>query len=102
MIPDGAEMAGDLKCISDYDGRFIEILVTDDGPGIPADSLSKVFDPFYTTSESGHGSGHGVGLGLYIVQEIVREHGGCLAITSQPGKGTQVIILLPAEDSSSG
>ena len=100
MIPDGAEMAGDLKCISDYDGRFVEILVADDGPGIPAESLKKVFDPFFTTSEPGHGSSHGVGLGLYIVQEIVREHDGCLAITSQPGKGTQVIILLPAEDSS--
>ncbi len=97
MIPDDAEMAGDLKCISDYDGRFIEILVTDDGPGIPAESLAKVFDPFYTTSEPGQG----VGLGLYIVQEIVREHDGCLAITSPLGKGTQVIILLPTEDSSS-
>ncbi len=98
MIPDGAEMAGDLKCISDYDGRFIEILVADDGPGISAESLAKVFDPFYTTSEPGQG----VGLGLYIVQEIVREHDGCLAISSQPGKGTQVIILLPTEDSNSG
>ena len=98
MIPDGAEMAGDLKCISDYDGRFVEILVTDDGPGIPAESLAKVFDPFYTTSEPGQG----VGLGLYIVQEIVREHDGCLAITSRPGNGTKVIVLLPVEDSNSG
>jgi len=98
MVPDGAEMAGDLKCISDYDGRFVEILVADDGPGIPAESLAKVFDPFFTTSEPGHGSNHGVGLGLYIVQEIVREHDGCLAITSQQDKGTQVIILLPVED----
>ncbi len=102
MIPDGAEMAGDLKCMSDYDGRFVEILVADDGPGIPAESLAKVFDPFFTTSEPGYGSSHGVGLGLYIVQEIVREHDGCLAITSQPGKGTQVIILLPAGDSNNG
>ena len=100
MVPDGAEMAGDLKCISDYDGRFVEILVADDGPGIPAESLAKVFDPFFTTSEPGHGSSHGVGLGLYIVQEIVREHDGCLAITSQPDNGTQIIILLPIEDSS--
>jgi len=100
MIPDDAQVAGDLKCVSDYDGRFVEILVADDGPGIPAELLSKVFDPFFTTSEPGHGSTHGVGLGLYIVQEIVREHDGCLAITSQPGKGTQVIILLPTEVSS--
>ena len=98
MFPDGAEVAGDLKCITDYHGRFIEILVSDDGPGIRSEQISKVFDPFYTTSEPGHGAGHGVGLGLYIVQEIVREHDGCLAIHSQPGKGTQVIVLLPAEE----
>lgn len=99
MVPVGAEMAGDLKCISNYDGRFVEILVADDGPGISAESLAKVFDPFFTTSEPGHGASHGAGLGLYIVQEIVREHDGCLAITSQQGKGTRVIILLPAEGS---
>ena len=93
-IPDGAGVAGNLKCITDYNGRFIEIRVADDGPGIPDASLSKVFDPFFTTSEPGHG----VGLGLFIVQEIVREHDGCLAIASQPGKGTQVIVLLPGEE----
>jgi len=97
MIPDGAEVAGDLKCITDYDGRFIEILVADDGAGIPSERLSRVFDPFFTTSEPGHG----VGLGLFIVQEIVREHDGCLAIASRPGKGTQVIVLLPGEESGS-
>ncbi len=102
MIPDNAELAGDHKCFSDYDGHFIEILVADDGPGIPAESLSKVFDPFYSASSARNGTGsepaHGAGLGLYIVQEIVREHDGCLAITSQPGKGTQIIVLLPAEE----
>ncbi|MCU7805995.1 MAG: hypothetical protein KZQ96_22695 [Candidatus Thiodiazotropha sp. (ex Lucinoma borealis)] len=98
MIPEGAEVAGNLKCITDYEGRFIEILVADDGPGIPLESLSKVFDPFYTTSEPGHG----VGLGLFIVQEIVREHDGCLAIASRPGKGTQVILLLPGEEPKRG
>ncbi|RLJ18697.1 hypothetical protein DJ030_05030 [bacterium endosymbiont of Escarpia laminata] len=91
MIPDGAEVAGNLNCITDYNGRFIEILVADNGPGIPAEQLSNVFDPFFTTSEPGHG----VGLGLFIVQEIVREHDGCLAIASRQGKGTQVIVLLP-------
>ena len=93
-IPDRAEVAGNLKCITDYDGQFVEILIADDGAGIPSENLSKIFDPFFTTSEPGHG----VGLGLYIVQEIVREHDGCLAISSKPGKGTQVIMLLPAEE----
>lgn len=98
LIADDAEVAGNLKCVTDYVGRFVEILVTDNGPGIPRERLSKVFDPFFITSEPGHG----VGLGLFIAQEIVREHDGCLAITSrQPGKGTQVCVLLPVEESAS-
>lgn len=98
MIPDGAEVAGNLKCINDYDGQFVELLVADDGPGIPVESLSKVFDPFFTTSQPGQG----VGLGMFIVQEIVREHDGCLAVASGSGKGTQVIVLLPGKDLSRG
>ena len=95
-IPDDAEVAGNLQCIADCPGRVVEISVEDNGPGIPLEHLSRVFDPFYTTSEPGQG----VGLGLFIVQEIVREHEGCLAIASRPGKGTQIIVLLPTGDSS--
>lgn len=91
MIPDGAEVAGNLKCITNYDGQFVEILVADNGPGISKENLNSIFDPFFTTAEPGHGAG----LGLFIVQEIVREHDGCLAISTVPDKGTQVIILLP-------
>lgn len=94
MIPEGAEVAGNLNCSTDDDGQFVEILVSDDGPGIPSENLSSIFDPFFTTSEPGGG----IGLGLYISQEIVREHDGCIAIASQPGKGTQVIVLLPAKE----
>jgi signal transduction histidine kinase len=97
-IPDGAGVAGSLKCISDYGGRIVRIMVADNGPGITEENLSKIFDPFFTTAEPGRG----VGLGLFIVQEIVKEHDGCLAIVSQPGEGTQVITLLPDEDVSDG
>ena len=93
-IPEDAEVAGNLKCISDYAGRVVRIVVADNGPGIPEENISKVFDPFFTTNEPGRG----VGLGLYIVQEIVKEHDGCLAIASRPDKGTQIIMLLPGED----
>ncbi len=94
LIPPGAEVAGKLNCITDYAGKFIGILVSDDGPGISKENLSRVFDPFFTTSEPGQG----VGLGLFIVQEIVREHDGCLAIASTPGDGVRVIVLLPCEE----
>jgi signal transduction histidine kinase len=93
MIPEGAEVAGNLKCVSEHQGCFVEILVSDDGPGIPKETLPKVFDPFFTTSDPGRG----VGLGMFIVQEIVREHDGCLAIASRTGEGTKVVMLFPSE-----
>lgn len=94
LIPDDAQVAGNLNCATDREGACVEILVSDNGPGISSDLLSRVLDPFFTTGEPGRG----FGLGLYIVQEIVSEHDGCLAIVSKPGRGTQVIILLPMED----
>ena len=94
MIPDDAVVVGNVKNITGHDGQFVEILINDDGPGMSSETLSRIFDPFFTTSEPGHG----VGLGMYIVQEIVREHDGCLAIASQPGKGTQIILLFPDEN----
>lgn len=94
LIPEGAEVAGNLSCTTDREGAYVEILVSDNGPGIAREQLSKVFDPFFTTGEPGGG----VGLGLFIVQEIVNEHGGCLAIASRPGRGTRVIVLLPVEE----
>ncbi|MBT3048368.1 MAG: ATP-binding protein [Candidatus Thiodiazotropha sp.] len=98
MFPEGAEVAGNLKCVTDHHGPFIEILVADDGPGIPQETLPKVFDPFFTTSEPGKG----VGLGMFIVQEIVGEHDGCLAIASRAGEGAKVIALFPGEEQANG
>jgi signal transduction histidine kinase len=96
-IPDGAEVAGNIKCIQDHKAAFVEVIISDTGPGIAKEDLSKIFDPFFTTKEPGHG----VGLGLYIVQEIMKEFDGCLAISSQRGKGTQVTLLLPKYNTDS-
>lgn len=71
----------------------VEILVRDTGVGIPAEVLPRIFDPFFTTKEVGQG----VGLGLFIVFEIVEEHGGCIAVDSSPGHGTTFRIYLPLE-----
>jgi PAS domain S-box-containing protein len=69
----------------------VEIRVQDNGPGIPAADLARVFDPFYTTRAQG------TGLGLSICQSIIREHGGTITIESVVGQGTAVIIDLPVE-----
>ena len=72
--------------------REVEILIEDDGPGIPADLVPRIFDPFFTTKDVGHGSG----LGLFIVHDIIEWHGGTINVDSRPGEGTTFIIWLPA------
>jgi len=94
IIPDNAEVIGNASCVKGENSNCVEIIISDNGPGIADNHLSKIFDPFYTTSEPGHG----VGLGLFIVQEIVQEHDGCLAIASTLHKGTDIIILLPSKE----
>jgi signal transduction histidine kinase len=66
-----------------------ELTIADTGPGIPAAVLSKVFEPLFSTK------GFGTGLGLSVVRQIVEQHGGTVAIASDPGKGTRVSIKLP-------
>lgn len=69
---------------------FIEIMVEDSGPGIPADVLPRVFEPLFSTKS------FGTGLGLPTVKQIVEQHGGVIRIASELGHGTSVHIQLPA------
>lgn len=77
------------------DRRVTVIQIQDDGPGIPPEVLPHVFDPFYTTRGKAHGVEHGVGLGLFVVEEIVTEHGGCVAAETRPGGGARFTLWLP-------
>ncbi|MGA9563893.1 MAG: ATP-binding protein [Candidatus Korobacteraceae bacterium] len=70
----------------------IELTIRDDGMGIPDEHLAHIFEPFYTTKESG-----GSGLGLAISQNIVERHGGSIAVHSVAGQGTTFTILLPVD-----
>lgn len=96
-LPAGATVVGELGCHTRKPQPMTEIMIEDNGPGIPPEVLPRVFEPFFTTREPGQG----MGLGLYIVQEIVQEHGGCIAIASQPGQGTRVIVRLPCQGTPS-
>jgi signal transduction histidine kinase len=73
------------------------ITVADDGEGIPPELLPHVFERFVKGASS-----PGSGLGLAIAQDIVRAHGGKLAIESQSGSGTHAIVTLPAAPASGG
>ncbi len=67
----------------------VEVEVADDGPGIADDVLPRLFDPFFSTKEGG------TGLGLALTQQIVREHGGDIAVTSTAGKGASFVVSVP-------
>src|SRR6266446_6401867 len=83
---------GTLRIRTDMDDTHVIIQFVDTGGGMSAESLSRVFEPYFTTKPSG------TGLGLLIVRRIVREHGGELSIESPQGKGLTITIRLPYID----
>ncbi|MBS0658648.1 MAG: PAS domain S-box protein [Verrucomicrobia bacterium] len=83
---------GVLRVRTEAASGMVLISFEDNGGGISADNLSKVFDPYFTTKSSG------TGLGLMIVRRIVREHGGEVGLQSDEGRGLTVTIRLPTSD----
>ena len=77
------------------DGK-LEIFVRDDGPGIPAEALDRVFERFYRVDKARSRDQGGTGLGLSIVKHIVQSHGGEVWAKSELGKGTTFFFTLPA------
>src|SRR5256714_8270267 len=83
---------GILRIRTDMDESHVRVSFIDTGGGMSAETLSHVFEPYYTTKE------RGTGLGLLIVRRIVREHGGELAIESTERKGLTLTIRLPFKE----
>ena len=71
------------------------IKVIDQGPGIAAEELSKVFDRFYQTDGPNKRAGRGTGLGLHIAKKIIEAHGGYIGLESEPGRGSTFFFALP-------
>ena len=78
----------------DEANTLMRIEISDDGPGIPADNLPQIFNPFFTT-QSGR---DGTGLGLYLVEEIISEHDACIGVENRREGGTRFTIWLPLPD----
>jgi len=74
-------------------GKYIKISVRDSGHGIDPENIDRIFDPFFSTKQKGHG------LGLATVYSIINKHKGCIKIDSKLGKGTTFTIYLPASES---
>jgi signal transduction histidine kinase len=71
--------------------NYLKIMFIDNGPGIPEENISNIFDPFYTTKDPGKGTG----LGLSVSFMIVEGFGGKMSVNSKLGEGTTLTLLLP-------
>lgn len=86
-MPEG----GDILIELSGDARWVKILFEDEGEGVPDEILDKIWNPFYTTKDSG------TGLGLGIVKKIIESHQGKIRIENRPQKGARVTIELPIQ-----
>lgn len=91
-MPDGGRIT--LRTHVIPNSSKMELIVSDTGIGMTEEVRARLYEPFFTTKQSGRGNG----LGLYAVQNIVAQNGGKLWVESEPGKGTHVTIRLPRAD----
>jgi signal transduction histidine kinase/CheY-like chemotaxis protein len=84
---------GLLRIKSRQEGPNVQILFSDDGPGISNENVRRIFEPFFTTKPVGTGTG----LGLSICQGIIAEHGGRIDVESTIGRGTTFIVEIPIQ-----
>jgi CheY-like chemotaxis protein len=86
------EDTGDMLKLTQ--GEYVKLEISDTGVGIPEETLSKIFDPYFTTKEKGEGTG----LGLAVVHGIVKSHKGNIKVASQLGQGTTFHVYFPTVD----
>ena len=86
LDPGAAQMHPGLK-----PGPYLRLRVADTGQGIEPEQLKRIFDPFFTTKDTGKGTG----MGLSVVHGIVQDHGGCITVESEVGKGSTFCVFLP-------
>ncbi len=95
---ESADASPSIIITTEQVGSAVRVIVRDNGRGVSRDDRSRIFDPFYTTRQAEGGTG----LGLSLAYGIVTDHGGTIRVESVAGRGTQMIVELPAycEESS--
>jgi signal transduction histidine kinase len=96
LIDNATFYGGRARARVETDKDEVRIIVDDDGPGVPASDLERVFDPFVRLEGSRSRETGGAGLGLAISRGILRAHGGDVTLQNRPGGGLRAIATLPA------
>jgi len=86
---DAMDSGGTLTVRTETSADAVQLSVSDTGSGLTPEECERLFTPYYTTKQ------HGTGLGLAIVQSVVSDHGGNIAVQSEPGRGATFVITLP-------
>jgi len=81
-------------------GRYVKVVISDEGMGIPEENMPNIFDPYFSTKY--RGSRKGMGFGLTIAHSVIKKHNGHIKVESIPGKGTIVSVLIPASAQKGG
>ncbi len=93
-MPNGGRLW--IKLLHDAENNMIDLVVRDNGCGIPAEKLPRIFESFYTTKSGPDASGKGgTGLGLSMCREILESHHGRIRVDSTVGRGTAFTLKLP-------
>lgn len=87
---------GELTVKTGAATNAVRLIISDNGPGIPPESIDRIFDRYFTTKKPGEGTG----LGLYVTRNLIEHMGGDIAVTSKSGEGTVFAITLPVQEQS--
>jgi two-component system, OmpR family, osmolarity sensor histidine kinase EnvZ len=95
LIGNAQRYANNIRVSGQRQSDAIEIIVDDDGPGVPAEKREEVFRPFFRLEESRNPETGGIGLGLTIARDVARSHGGDVILAESPMGGLRAILRLP-------
>lgn len=95
LIENAVKYGASARCTLSVHDRLAEIDIEDEGPGVPAPELNRVFDPFYRREPSRNRRTGGIGLGLSVARSIARAHGGDVSLQNRPQGGLRAKVTLP-------
>jgi signal transduction histidine kinase len=98
----GGQVTVQAREVQAGDGKALQIVIHDQGDGIPGDEIAQVFEPFFRGKRARATQAQGSGLGLSLVKQVVEGHGGSVEVVSTPGAGSSFLVQLPIGEAASG